>query len=116
MFTKQQVSDIIVAAATELYDADPILEPEFVGKTNLEVMVARGIRRAARSGDMDPVLDRIIGKAKTIGEMTKVNVDYETYLRQLAAKGGGEAPPKEGHAPDIVDAQVVDDSPLADLL
>jgi hypothetical protein len=116
MFTREQVADIIVAAATDLYDADAVLEPEFVGKTNLEVMVLKRTRRAARSGDMDEVeslLDRIVGKPKTTAEVTKKVITYEDALREIQRRA--PAPARAEEQP-IQEAQVVDDSPLADIL
>jgi hypothetical protein len=116
MFTREQVADIIVAAATDLYDADAVLEPEFVGKTNLEVMVLKRTRRAARSGDMDEVeslLDRIVGKPKTTAEVTKKVITYEDALREIQRRTPAQARAEEQ---PIQEAQVVDDSPLADIL
>ena len=125
MFTKQQVANIIVAAATELYEGDPILEPEFIGKTNLEVMVIKQTRRAAANGEMvlvEAILDRIIGKPKTTSESHSISETYEQALARIErqdAEARLRAAPSTPPASDAsapIEAQVIDPSPLGDLL
>lgn len=104
MFTKQQVKDILVASVTELYDADPTLEPQYVGKTNMEVMLSKRVKRAALTGDDDAVeklLDRLIDKPKTVNESKTLEIkgSYEDVLKDIARRTQDEA--------ELVDAEVV---------
>jgi hypothetical protein len=120
MFTKQDVHNILVAAATQLYDADPTIEPELVGKTNLEVMLLRKVNRAARGvlGEDELVLDRLIGKAISKSENKTMTVTYEDKLKEIdrLEKERLANLPQTPLRSSIMDAEVIDDSPLADIL
>lgn len=107
VFTRAQVSEIAMAAASLPYsepDDELALElglptSEFYGRPNLEVMLIKQARNAARSGDPDvieKVLDRLIGKPKTTSENLNISRSYEDVLNDIAAR---EAQP--------VDAEVV---------
>jgi hypothetical protein len=89
MLTKALTTDIILAAASQPYH-DPLgLEPEFLGMSNMEVMVIKQVRRAATTGervDVEGILDRILGRPKTSAENTNVSVSYEDFLREVDSK------------------------------
>lgn len=98
VFTKAQVSELAMAAASQPYadENDELaislgLPPsEFYGRTNLEVMLIKQARLAAKTGDcdqVDKILDRLIGRPKTTAENVRVDVSYEEYLKNLAARG-----------------------------
>lgn len=104
VFTKAQVSEVAMAAASQLY-VDPndelaielgIPPSEFYGMTNLEVMLIKQARWAAESGETDvieKVLDRLIGRPKQSSESHHVHETYEEALKRIGGK--------------VVDAEVV---------
>ena len=116
MLTRALVSEIAMAAASMPYvDPDDELAismglspSEFYGKTNLEVMLVKRTREAARTGDTDQVekiLDRLVGKPKAVSETHSVTESYEGFLKRTAGAVKRVGPT----APDsVVDAQVVD--------
>jgi hypothetical protein len=93
VFTRAQVSELALAAASQLY-VDPNDElavslglppSRFWGMTNLEVMLIKQAEAAARTGEnVDAILDRIIGKPKQSIESHKVVETYEGMLQRLA--------------------------------
>lgn len=110
-FTKAQVSDIAMAAASQPYvTADDELAIElglppsrFYGMTNLEVMLLKQAENAARTGDgqeVDRILDRLIGKPLAKSENLNISDTYEKALERIG-KAAAAKP---------IDAQVV--SPL----
>lgn len=93
--TRAQTHDALHAVLAQTYDADPILEPEFVGRTNLEVMLIRRVRHAAKSGDADEVdalLDRVLGKPKQTSEVRRVELTYEELVNGLARQAKSAEP------------------------
>jgi hypothetical protein len=105
VFTKAQVSEIAMAAASERYvSADDELAvelgippSEYYGLTNLEVMLIKQARWAATSGETDvieKVLDRLIGRPKQTSESHSIVETYEEALKRIGGK--------------IVDAEVVE--------
>ncbi len=108
VFTRAQVSEIAMAAASE-----PFIDPndelaislglppsEFYGATNLEVMLVKQARNAAKTGDTDVVekiLDRLIGRPKQSIEKHEIVESYESALKRIGAKTRA-----------VVDAEIVD--------
>lgn len=99
VFTKAQVSEIAMAAASAPYvdsAADDELAislglppSEFYGMTNLEVMLIKQARWAAKSGEtevIDKVLDRLVGKPKQTSENHTITETYEQALQRIARK------------------------------
>ncbi len=109
IFAPNKIADLISASAGAEYEIpEPIAPPpgatkeekvqyeiekaqydrekaQYEGWTRLEVMVDKKTQNAARTGDDDKVekvLDRLIGKPKTISEVRKM--DYETWLKNQA--------------------------------
>jgi len=83
VFTQKQVGEIISAAAASMYLGP---ELEYVGWTNLEVMIHKRVRYAAQGGDskdIDGVLDRIAGKPKTSAEITHRSMSYDERLKKI---------------------------------
>ena len=113
VFTKAQVSEIAMAAASLPY-VDPNDElavtlglppSEFHGKTNLEVMLIRQARWAAESGDtdvIDKVLDRLVGKPKQSVESHTISETYDQALQRIARAAAAAKPV-------VIDAETVDD-------
>jgi hypothetical protein len=93
IFTKAQVSQIAMAAASMPYvDPDDELRAalglplsEFAGMTNLEVMLIRQARRAAESGEPEAFLDRLVGKPTQSVEKHTITETYEGFLDRTAA-------------------------------
>ena len=72
----------ILKFLNEEYPADPVLESDFVGKTNLEVAVIKQIARAT-AGSMDALgflLDRVEGKPVQANVNANVAVTYQDFL------------------------------------
>lgn len=86
-----------IVAAQPYVVVDP-LDPDFAkydGLTIAEVLVRKQLEKAARSGDtgeIEVVMDRLIGKALSKSESVNVNLNgnYETWLRQKAEALKGE--------------------------
>jgi len=113
VFTRAQVSDIAMAAASAPYiTADDELAlalglppSEFHGMSNLEVMLIKQARWAAASGETDvieKVLDRLIGRPKTTAEVKSLSLGYEDMLKEIARKEAEGARAAQGRE-DIVD-------------
>lgn len=110
VFTKAQVSEIAMAAASQLY-VDPNDElavalglppSRFYGKTNLEVMLIKQAEYAAASGERDyvnDVLDRLIGKPVAKSESHSITETYDQALQRIAKAAAAKA--------KIVDAEIV---------
>ena len=72
------------------YDADPLLEPEFVGLTHGQVVMSRQFQMAVR-GDgaaVDRILDRMIGKPEQVNKNLNVNGTYKEFLEEVAKAEG----------------------------
>lgn len=72
------------------YDADPILEPEFVGLTQGQVVLAQQFKAAAR-GDgaaVDRLLDRMVGKPEQVNKNVNLNGTYKDWLEEIAKAEG----------------------------
>ena len=101
MFTRAQISEIALAAASMPYE-DPndalaielgLPPSEFYGMTNLEVMFIRQARAAA-AGDSEAreaLIDRIAGKPKTTAEVVKTTLTYEDRIKEIAARRAQDA-------------------------
>lgn len=80
-----QLKDITASQLNELYNADPVLEPELQGLTYAQVMVKRQVAMAA-SGDghaFDRVADRVEGKPKQVTENFNMNMSYQEFLEGI---------------------------------
>ncbi len=95
MFTRAQVSELALAAASQPYiDENDELAIElglppsrFYGKSNLEVMLIKQAENSAKTGEgVDAILDRLIGKPKQSVESVKVSVSYEDWLKEVARR------------------------------
>jgi len=72
------------------YDADPILEPEFIGMTYRQVIIYRQIQLAVK-GDgaaVDRIWDRIEGRPTQVNTNVNVNGTYKDFLTEVARKEG----------------------------
>jgi hypothetical protein len=65
-------------------------EREFEGMSNVEVILIKAARQAARgAGDLSAanmLLDRVLGKPKQVSENTNLHMSYEDVLREKAAR------------------------------
>lgn len=70
------------------YPADPILEPDYVGLTYLQVMLLRTVERAANGSldAFDRVLDRMVGKPQQVNTNVNVGATYKDFLDEIARK------------------------------
>lgn len=104
VLTKTQVVDMVVAAVARPYfDPDDELAVEmglppsrFYGHTNMEVMLMKLAEAAAQTGDrgdVDALLDRILGKPKQTSETVKTTMTYEERLREIARQDVAGATP-----------------------
>lgn len=118
VFTKTQVAEIAMAAASQPYvDLNDELAvalglppSRFYGMTNLEVMLVRQAEWAAASGETDvieKVLDRLVGKPKQSSESLHIHDSYEEALKRIGAKAAATTKPA------IQEAEIVD--PLENL-
>ena len=67
------------------YDADPILEPDFIGLTTGEVIMLVQAKRAIE-GDgsaVDRILDRMIGKPEQLNKNLNLTGSYAEWLEQI---------------------------------
>lgn len=72
------------------YDADPILEPEFVGLTHGQVILMQQMKRAVE-GDgsaTDRILDRLIGKPEQVNKNLNVQGTYAEFMERVALAEG----------------------------
>jgi len=72
------------------YDADPILEPDFIGLTHGQVVMFRQIKLAAEGegSSVDRVLNRMIGMPVQTTKNLNVRTTYQEYLDEIARKEG----------------------------
>lgn len=72
------------------YDADPILEPEFVGLTHGQVIMSQQVQQAIRGegAAVDRLLDRMIGKPEQVNKNLNVNTTYKEFLEEVAKAEG----------------------------
>jgi len=83
------------------WDADiqqKVINPEYVGMLNLEVLIVEQFKRA-QAGDqkaISEIMDRILGKPKQSVESTNMNLSYTDFLMRSAqeeiAKGSDYYP------------------------
>lgn len=114
VFTKAQVSEIAMAAASLPY-AEPgdelavelgLPPSEFYGRPILEVMLIRQARNAARTGDsqeVERVLDRLVGKPKQTSESHRITETYEEFLKRVSQSEVAGARPVEPIEPEDSD-------------
>ncbi len=69
-----------------------VIEKEFRGMTNAEVMMIRMADKAARGSNeaFDKILDRVIGRPKQVNENLNMTMSYEEYLAKLAEEEDAE--------------------------
>lgn len=89
LVTKAVMQDLHNAAAAMPYTS-PEINPahpdhQYDGMSCAEVMVRKRQARAAYTGeDVEPVLDRLMGKPKQTSESLRINVTYEERIKQIA--------------------------------
>lgn len=97
LVTKAVMQDLHNAAAAMPYaspEPDPLHPDHFYdGMSCAEVMVRKRQTRAAFTGeDVEPVLDRLMGKPKQTSESLRINVTYEERIKQIAKDVSSRAP------------------------
>lgn len=72
------------------YDADPLLEPEYVGLTYGQVVLMKQVQLAARGdgSSVDRILDRMIGKPEQINKNLNIQGTYAEFMEQVAQAEG----------------------------
>lgn len=72
------------------YEADEILEPEFVGLTYGQVILFQQIKTAVRGDGQatDRILDRMIGRPEQVNKNLNVSGTYAEWLDQIAKQEG----------------------------
>ena len=109
VLTRGTVQNLYLLGAAQPYEVTDPLDPDFGkydGMTIAEVLVRKQLMNAARTGDAEAVMDRLIGKSLSRGENLNVNVDgsYEGFLKRKAAE-----------LAQVVDAEVVEPDVFGDL-
>lgn len=104
VLTRGTLQNLYLVAAAQPYEVNDPLDPDFGkfdGMTIAEVLVRKQLMKAAKSGDAEAVMDRLIGKSLSRGENVNVNIDgsYEGFLKRKAAE-----------LAKVVDAEVVEPS------
>lgn len=87
---RDDVKANIKALWCALYDADPILEPDYVGLTYGQVVLLQQVQQAAR-GDgtaTDRLLDRLIGKPEQVNKNLNVQGTYKEFMEEVAKAEG----------------------------
>lgn len=92
------------------YDADPILEPELMGLSCGQVIIARQIQKAME-GDgtsVDRLMDRMIGKPEQINKNLNLKSTYKEFLEEIAIQEGiidvnGHVTGSETTSPDKIE-------------
>ena len=97
VLTQHHVRSLYMIAAAQPYEVTDPLDPDFGkydGMTIAEVLVRKQLLAAVRSGEVEAVMDRLIGRPMARGEQVNVNLDgsYEGYLKGLAEKMAAPAP------------------------
>jgi hypothetical protein len=87
MLTRQQITDIALAAAATIYEPDPTSpgDQQYANLTCLEVMLIKQAQAAARSGSgVESILDRLAGRPKTTAEVHSISETYEDVVKRIA--------------------------------
>ncbi len=103
MLTKNVIADMPIVAMSMPYkrtqeEIDNDIDPEFEGKTNVEVMNIRLARKAAK-GDLDAyrlLTERVLGRPKQEVQSTNLSMSYSEFLEKVT----------EEENENIIDAQV----------
>lgn len=106
VLTRGTLQSLYLVAAAQPYEVTDPLDPDFGkydGMTIAEVLVRKQLMNAARSGNAEEVMDRLIGKALSKSESVNVNLNgnYEVWLKQKA----------EALKAQVLDAEVVEPAP-----
>lgn len=106
VLTRNTLQNLYLVAAAQPYEITDPLDPDFGqydGMTIAEVLIRKQLLNAARTGDAEAVMDRLIGKALTKSESVNVNLDgsYEGFLKRKAA--------------EIIDVEAVETGVFGDL-
>lgn len=109
VLTRGTVQNLYLLGAAQPYEITDPLDPDFGkydGMTIAEVLVRKQLMNAARTGDAEAVMDRLIGKSMSKSENLNVNVDgsYEGFLKRKAAE-----------LAKVVDAEIVTPDVFGDL-
>lgn len=87
---RDDVKNTIKALWAIPYDADPILEPEYMGLTNGQVIMMKQVELAVK-GDgsaLDRLLDRMIGKPEQVNKNLNVQGTYKEFMEEVARQEG----------------------------
>ena len=100
------VRGMISAVMHMPYPQDPLLYPEYVGLTYLQVALLKQAEAAAAGGvhSLEFFLDRMIGKPAQLNLNVTTQGTYSDFLKEIAKAEG-----------DIVDVEKVDDDEGAEL-
>lgn len=109
VLTRGTLQSLYLVAAAQPYEVTDPLDPDFGkydGMTIAEVLVRKQLMNAAKTGDAEAVMDRLIGKSLSRGENVNVNIDgsYEGFLKRKAAE-----------LTKTVDAELVEEPVFGDL-
>lgn len=69
------------------YPADPLVEPEFIGCTYLQVALMRQAQRAAQLSSLESLeffTDRIVGRPAQVNVNVNANESYADFLKKIA--------------------------------
>lgn len=107
VITKAQINDLYMAAAAQPYVPDPHnpQDAQYAGLTCAEVIVRKQIILAARTGEAETVMDRLVGRPKQSVESTKLTLTYEDTLKEIARKAG--IPHGRPAGPPPIDAEAL---------
>lgn len=113
VLTRGTLQSLYLVAAAQLYEITDPLDPDFGkydGMTIAEVLVRKQLMNAARTGDAEAVMDRLIGKAISKSENLNVNLDgsYEGFLKRKATELAKVFA-------KVVDAEVIEPGVFGDL-
>lgn len=67
------------------YDADPLLEPDFIGLSYGQAILLTQAKQAINGdgGAVDRILDRLIGKPEQVNKNLNVTGTYAEWLEQI---------------------------------
>lgn len=87
---RDDVKSTIRALWSQPYDADPILEPEYVGLTHGQAILFKQMELATK-GDgsaVDRLLDRMVGKPEQVNKNLNVQGTYKEFMEEVARQEG----------------------------
>lgn len=87
---RDDVKNTIKALWSLTYDADPILEPDYIGLTNGQVIMMKQVELAVKGdgASIDRLLDRMIGKPEQVNKNLNVQGTYKEFMEEVARQEG----------------------------